>query len=396
LLRQAVILAGGLGTRLGDLTRQTPKPLLPIKGVPFLEYLLWNLKRYGITKILLSVGYLSTEIIKNFGNGKDHGISIDYVIEEKPAGTGGALWLAREKLDEIFLVLNGDTLFDINYFDLILLLEREASQAAVALSHVPDKARFGDIHLDKNRIISFNEKSGTGEGFINGGVYALRREVLEQVSKIPCSLEKDVFPILASEGKIVGKPYQGFFIDIGLPESFQEAGKILPFWKKKPAVFLDRDGVINVDKVYVHRPKDFLWIEGASEGIKWLNDRGYLVIVITNQAGIARGYYSEKEFLEFSNWINEQLQHFGAHIDATYYCPHHPTEGIGKYRRICNCRKPAPGLIKSALEVWDINTQKSIVIGDKESDLKAAEAAGLNKAFFKGGNFLVSVKNLLN
>jgi D,D-heptose 1,7-bisphosphate phosphatase len=158
------------------------------------------------------------------------------------------------------------------------------------------------------------------------------------------------------------------------------------------ALLLDRDGTLNVDRGWVHRPEDFTWVDGAPEAIRWANDREILVLVITNQAGIARGYYTEEDFRAFTAWIGDELAVRGAHIDATYYCPHHPTEGFGEYRRECRCRKPAPGLIERARSEWGFDPDQSVMIGDAEHDMKAAAAAGIRAVRFSGGNLLACVK----
>ncbi len=395
MLSQALILAGGLGTRLGELTRQTPKPLLPVGGRPFLEYIVWNLKRHGITRILISVGYLAEQIMEHFGDGSCYGVSIDYVVEREPAGTGGALLLAAPKLDDFFLVVNGDTLFDLNYLDLALLMKTGRPAAAMALRYVENVGRYGEVCLVEDTVAGFYEKAGLGRGLVNGGVYVMRRETVKKLSSVPCSLEKDLFPLLAAGGLLKGRAYNGFFIDIGLKESVNEADVSVPMWQRKPAVFLDRDGVLNIDCGYVHRPEDFAWVDGAPEAVKWLNDRGYLVIVITNQAGIARGCYTEEGFRQFTAWVNEELRRCGAHIDATYYCPHHPTEGLAPYRLECDCRKPSPGLIKRALAEWPVDPVSSLMIGDREKDLLAARAAGIRGALFEGGNLLEFVCSII-
>jgi D-glycero-D-manno-heptose 1,7-bisphosphate phosphatase len=160
----------------------------------------------------------------------------------------------------------------------------------------------------------------------------------------------------------------------------------------KAALLLDRDGTLNVDRGWVHTPEEFTWIEGARETIRWANDRGILVLVITNQAGIARGLYTEEEFRSFTAWVDRELAAVGAHIDATYHCPHHPTEGRGPYRRECRCRKPAPGLIEQALAEWGFDPGRSVVVGDAERDLAAAAAAGIRGVRFEGGNLLECVK----
>jgi len=385
MLNQVVVLAGGKGTRLGELTQKTPKPLLSVDGRPFLEHLVWNFKRFSLTRFLFLAGYLAGKLIACFGDGRRYGVDVDYVVEPEPAGTGGALLLAKEKLDDVFLMVNGDTLFDFNYLDLTLLLRQSSALAAIALREVSDTGRYGKVRLAGNLVRDFDEKGSGGPGLISGGVYAVRKEVLGLLPAVPFSLEEDLFPVLAQKTQLCGQVYDGFFVDIGLPESLVQAKESVPSWRKKPAVFLDRDGVLNVDYGYVCSPEKFEWVKGAVEAVKWLNGRGYLVIVVTNQAGIAHGLYSEEEFLLFTGWINEQLQAAGAHIDATYYCPHH-LEGRGAYRKQCSCRKPAPGLIKNAICEWDIDISQSILIGDKETDLLAAGAAGVKGYLFRGGN----------
>lgn len=388
MLDQAVILAGGRGTRLGNLTSQTPKPLLPVGGRPFLEYVVWNLKRFGIGRFLFSVGYHSEQIIEHFGDGTRFGILIDYAIEEAPLNTGGALLFAANKLDDAFLVTNGDTLFDLNYLDVALLVQRNSTLVGMALRQVADTRQYGEVRLDGELIREFSEKAGGGPGLVNGGMYLMQRQVLKKIPPGSSSLERDLFPGLAANRQLAGKAYDGFFIDIGLPESLDQGHTIVPQWKKKSAVLLDRDGVLNIDHSYVHDEEGFVWVAGAPEAVKWLNDQGHVVIVVTNQAGIARGFYSEYDFLLFTKWINEQLRIRGAHIDATYYCPHHPSEGIGVYKKICDCRKPASGLIKRVIAEWNIDVQRSLLVGDKEIDLMAAGDSGLSAVLFKGGNLL--------
>lgn len=155
----------------------------------------------------------------------------------------------------------------------------------------------------------------------------------------------------------------------------------------KQAVFFDRDGVLNEDFGYVYKPKDFKWIPGAVETIKHLKDKGYVIFVITNQSGVARGFYSEEDVKHLHNWINEELlQKQGVQIDSFYYCPHHPTEGFGFYKTNCECRKPKPGLIKMALSEFNIDREKSCFIGDKDTDMEAATAAGIRGYKFTSEN----------
>ena len=391
---QAVILAGGLGTRLGAATRETPKPLLEVGGAPFLDYLLWNVARHGIRRVLLLTGYLAPAFEARYGDGRAHGVAIEYAVEPEPRGTGGALALAANRLDERFLLLNGDTLFDLNYLDLATHLDDRAL-AAVALRQVDDVARYGRARLCDGRVEAFTEKTEGGPGAINGGVYAMRRQAVERLAQGPSSLERDLLPVLVAEGRLAGAAYDGFFVDIGLPQTLGEAQAAVRTWRRKPALLLDRDGTLNVDRGWVHRPEEFEWIAGAREAIKWANDRGFLVFVVTNQAGIARGYYGEEAFDAFTSWIDAELAAVGAHVDATYRCPHHPEIGEGPYRRACDCRKPAPGLIQRALSEWGCDPARSLMIGDQEHDLEAATRAGIRSVRFTGGNLLSCVERAL-
>lgn len=383
---QAVILAGGFGTRLGPLTAHTPKPMLQVGGKPFLEHVVWNLKRFGFQRLLLLVGYKGEIIRQHFNRGEAFRVTIDYAHENEPAGTAGALAQAASYLDEDFLLVNGDTLFDFNYLDLKLRQPKEPWVVKMALRDVANAERYGRVKLEECRVVEFAEKCAGGPGLVNGGVYWVKKDIVDEVHEIPCSFEKDILPRLAEQGQVWGWPYDGFFVDIGVAEDLERAQEAVPLWRKKPAVFLDRDGVLNVDTGYVHRPEEFIWVEGAKEAIKYLNDQGYLVIVVTNQAGVARGYYTERDVHHLHTWINEELALVGAHIDAFYYCPHHAQAGKGAYAVDCGCRKPAPGLLLRALQEWEIDIDKSFMVGDKLSDLEAAEGAGIKGYLFQGGN----------
>ncbi|MDR7866252.1 MAG: HAD family hydrolase [Sporomusaceae bacterium] len=154
----------------------------------------------------------------------------------------------------------------------------------------------------------------------------------------------------------------------------------------RPAAFLDRDGVLNVDKGYLFRSEEFEWIPGAIEAVKLLNARGYLVFVVTNQSGVARGYYGEEDVIRLHDWMNGELARHGTRIDKFYYCPHY-TEGTAlEYVTACQCRKPLPGLILAAFAEWAIDREKSFLIGDKDSDIAAAAAAGIQGYKFAAGN----------
>lgn len=142
------------------------------------------------------------------------------------------------------------------------------------------------------------------------------------------------------------------------------------------AVFLDRDGTINVEKGYLHRLEDFVYLPGAVEGLRLLQEMGFLLIVITNQSGIARGYYTEDDYLKLDRWMKADLESKGVHITASYYCPHHPKASIPDYRKVCECRKPGTGLFRQAIREWNIELSGSYAIGDRERDLAICVGTG--------------------
>ena len=162
----------------------------------------------------------------------------------------------------------------------------------------------------------------------------------------------------------------------------------------RSAVFLDRDGVINKDFGYVYKISDIEWIEGVIEAIQYFNNNNYLVFVVTNQSGVARKLYTEADVISLHLWMNNYLRKRNALLSEIRYCPHHPNALINRYKKICNCRKPNPGMILSLIKNWNIDKSSSFLIGDKESDIKAAKNAGIGGYMFESSNlnkFVVSI-----
>jgi D-glycero-alpha-D-manno-heptose 1-phosphate guanylyltransferase len=226
MIKEAIILAGGLGTRLNTVVKDIPKALAPVNGKPFMDYQLDYLQVFGIEKVILSVGYLHAKIINHYGDKYDD-IAIEYAIENEPLGTGGGLKLAMEKAeDPVVFVLNGDTFFHIDYMKLLNAHRSKESKFTIVLREVDDVSRYGCIERDENRrITGFWEKNKkSGPGFINGGVYVVnKRFFMLQGLPDKFSLEIDFFEKIYKTEKIYGILCRRYFLDIGIPEDYAKA-----------------------------------------------------------------------------------------------------------------------------------------------------------------------------
>lgn len=387
MLSQVVILVGGLGTRLGALTAKVPKPMLPIGETPFLDILIRNFVRFGFKKVLLLAQHNAEMIELHYADHPYEGVSIRVFDEVEPAGTGGALREARPFLDEVFLLANGDSLFDFNYLALYEIFAKRQASAVLSLARVEDASRYGSVTLDDaGRLVGYAEKSGQKgvPGLISGGVYIVSRDALLGIGPGLVSLETDILPGLVEAGKVYGGCFDGYFIDIGLPESYARAQSEIPAWQSRKVVFFDRDGTLNRDDGYTHRIEDLEFLPGVPEAIRRCNDAGRLVIVITNQAGIARGYFDHVAVKQFHGEMNRRLRDRGAHIDAFYFCPHHPDGSLPELSIHCGCRKPGAGLFRQAAADWKFDLEGAVMIGDKDTDVAAARAFGIDAVLTDG------------
>jgi NDP-sugar pyrophosphorylase family protein len=236
-IRQACILVGGKGTRLGELTRSVPKPLMEIgNGAVFLDVVIEQLARQGFDDIVLLAGHLGDAVRSRY-DGRSFGAArVRVVIEPEPRGTAGALVAARDVIAPRFLLLNGDSFFDIDLRALCTASDAADCEALIALHRVSDASRYGSVALEGDRIVRFVEKSQmAGAALINAGVYVLRAAMIDRVRALPCAIESDLFPVLAAERRLYGRPCEGYFIDIGLPETLQQARRELLTHVRRPA-----------------------------------------------------------------------------------------------------------------------------------------------------------------
>ena len=381
-MRQAIILAGGFGTRLQKVVKDNPKPMAPIQNRPFLFYLLSYLKKNKFTDIVISVGYLKEQIIEYFGD-NFLGMNISYAIEEKPLGTGGAIINSLQNIDQSqpVVVLNGDTFIEIDYDELLENHDRSEKIITIALKNIENSSRYGFVEIQNGIICSFKEKSLTPQsGYINSGVYVIDPAIFTQHTfEKKFSFETDFLVKCTKILQINTFKADNYFIDIGIPEDYQRSQAEIPQIARNKALFLDRDGVINIDHGHVGKIEDFDFVDGIFELCQKAQNSGHLIVIITNQAGIAKGYYSEEDFLTLTSWMETEFRKNGVTISKTYYCPYHIEGKIEKYKKESEDRKPNPGMILKAIKEFNIDPNQSILIGDKDTDIEAGERSGVAK-----------------
>lgn len=397
----AVILAGGLGTRMGDKFKNSPKPLIKINESPVLKHQIETLRKEGIKDFLLIVGYKWEQIADYFGDGKKLGVNINYYIEEKPLGTAGALF--KIPFEEDFLLCNGDLIFD---FSLSAMLEfhKEKNALATLFCH-PNSHPYDSTVVvadNDNRITDFvspSDRNGYYTNLCNAGIHIISPELLKQFRITGnANLDKDILLPSLGTNRIFAYKSHEYVHDMGTPERLSNVEKDLSTGlvsalhkrKKQKAVFLDRDGTINIHNGHIKNPDEIELLPSAAEAISKFNRLGYLSIIITNQPVIARGECTEEEMRNIHNYLETLLGEEGAYVDGIYYCPHHPDQGyeneIPELKIKCNCRKPEPGLILRAAEDFNIDLSKSYMVGDSERDVLAGINAGCIPVFLSSDN----------
>lgn len=364
-----VILAGGRGNRISKLTKKIPKPLIKINNIPFIQYLLNYYSKYNLNKIYILTGYRGDKFLK-FHKKLSNLVPIECVREKKKLDTGGAIFQLRNKIKNNFIVINGDSFIDYNVTEFIKKKMKKKIIAKIILTknnNYLSNNKLSKLTIDKNELVTSN---GT---LMNSGVYLFKKEIFKYLKLRKISLEKEIIPNLIKKKLIQGASSNKKFLDIGTYANLSKAKNFLRKNINSCSVFFDRDGVINIDKNYLFKIKDFKFRKNVIKTLKFLNHKKINIFIVTNQAGIAKGFYSENDFLKLSRQVKTLLDKKNIHINDIEYCPFHINAVIKKYKKNSQFRKPGNLMIKKIKKRWGIISKKTFMIGDQLSDYKAAK-----------------------
>lgn len=403
---QAVIMAGGKGTRLAAITKdEIPKPMVPVNGKPLLLWQIEELKKNGITDIIMIIGHLGEKIEEYFQNGEKYGVHVSYIREHEPLGTAGAFYYLKDKIvSDYFLLVFGDVFFSVDIQRMEKFYIDHQAKAALFVHPNSHPADSDLVVLDENnKIFKFDSKHNVRnywfDNCVNAGFYILGKEICDLVEK-PCKqdLEKDILiPLVEKEDAVYGYRSPEYIKDIGTVDRIRQTekdvengfieGKCLK--NKQTCIFLDRDGTINQYRGLVWKDEDFELEENACDAIERINQSGKLAIVITNQPSVARGLCQIENIETVHKKMSTLLGKESAYLDDVYFCPHHPDKGYPEenpaYKIPCECRKPKTGLIQKAVEQYHIDLSSSWMVGDTTVDIQTGKNAGLHTALVLTG-----------
>jgi len=368
---QAVILAGGLGTRLGALTEDRPKPLVMAGDLPFLDHLLRLLKSQGFTRVLLLLGHKAEMIVDHCGDGSRFGLAIEYSIGPAEDDTGRRVKRAFSKLDPFFLLLYCDNYWPMPFARMWQAFSaRPEALAQVTVYRNRDGHTRDNIRVDANGFVTSYDKSRTEPDLagVDIGFIVMKRDVVDLLPEDNCSFEAAIYPLLASRGRLAAFETSHRYYSCGTPEKLSEA---IRFFTRRACVIVDRDGVLNVKAprgTYVASPEGWQWLPGALEALATLNRHDADVIVVTNQAGIARSMMTQADLDAIHVQMISEARAAGGEILDVFHCPHHWDDG-------CDCRKPAPGMLYEAQRAHALDLSVTPFVGDDPRDGEAAAKA---------------------
>jgi histidinol-phosphate phosphatase family protein len=406
-MKQAIIIAGGKGTRLRERLKGLPKPLIDIDSVPLLERQIRLLKKYQFTDVIILVNYKATMIIDFCSTNNNWNLNIQFIDDGQPAGTAGAVFKCFDKLDKEFLLMYGDTMLEV---DLDRFYDYHASDKktqATLFVHPNDHPNDSDLISvdDENYIRAFypypHEQNMYYPNLVNAALYWIRKEGLSKYINqldFPVDFAKNLFPVMVNDGCLL-KGYNciEYIKDCGTPERVDKVSADIKSGKvdksslknKQKAIFIDRDGTLNVDVSHLSSRDQLVLLPGVGKSLKKINLSDYRAIVITNQPVIARGECSIEELKQIHNKLETIVGSDGAFIDRIYYCPHHPDKGfkgeIESLKVKCNCRKPASGMIDKAVIDLNLTLDGSWLIGDMTTDIETAKRCKIKSILVQTG-----------
>ena len=368
--RQAVILAGGRGTRMQPLTNDRPKPMVPILGRPFLEYQIEQLRDQGFERVLLLLGYLPQVVQDHFGDGRAWGVQIEYSVTGPDDLTSSRVATARHLIDPCFLLLYCDNYWPMQMERMWKRFQSAAKPGMITVYGNKDAYSRGSVILDEaNNVLVFDRLRVTpGLQGVEISYAILTDLALELLPEKDTLFEEAIYTPLAEQGRLAAYVSDHRYYSVG---SLHRLPDTEEFMRRKPTVILDRDGVLNRKAPraeYVADWSAWQWLPGALEALRLLRSAGYRVIVVSNQAGINRGAMTEAALEQIHTRMKADVEQAGGRIDAIYFCPHDWDEG-------CECRKPKPGMLFQAQKDFSLDLSRTYFIGDDERDGIAAEAA---------------------
>ena len=388
-----IILAGGRGSRIKNYLNKKPKPLIKINNFIFLDLLIKKICKYNFNKLYILAGYRGSQIKKKYHKKNFNFVETEVIIEKKPLGTAGSLSQLHNKINNEFIVINGDTFFDINLSEVInyKLKKNEIFLSLVKNHNYKSNKKLTFLKINKYNQISYNKKSI----LINGGIYKFNKFFLKQIKRKNYSLENDIIPKLIETKKVKGIVFDDFFIDIGTPKNLNSAKKNLINYLTRPALFLDRDNTIINDKGYIHNINELKIKKNFVNTLRKINKKNIYIFIVTNQSGIGKGFFTEKQFFNFQLELKKRLYSLDIFIDDVQFCPFHEDAKLKIYRKKTNLRKPGNGMLLNLFQNWSLIKKKSIMIGDQISDEICANKTGVKFMNINNIN-LKKLKKILN
>ena len=364
--------------------------MYPFEGTPFIEYLVKQAADFGITDILILLGYLPEKIMDYLGDGSRFGVRIIYDVTSVEYETGARLRAAYQKINDTFLMMYCDNFCPIDFRRLVEDYRKNQSLIQVTAYRNRDGYTKNNLKIDNEGQVLVYDKKRLTEGLagVDIGYAIVDKQALDYIGDDNVNFEAKVYPLMVEQKKMYATVTEHRYYSVG---SWARIELTKEFFRPKKCVFLDRDGTLNVRPpraCYIERPEDFVWLEGAVEAVRKFKEAGWLVILISNQPGIARGNLTEEMLALVHEKMLSELRQSGGDIDAIYYCPHNWDDG-------CFCRKPKPGMLYQAQRDYSLNLKECVLIGDDERDIEAGEAAGCRCYLVDAENSLLQITDQL-